>query len=62
MRRDRQADRISHLLFRMAEQFSRHYGSRDDAVGGLIPTTPALFRSGVDESTQAPRNPRPFRG
>ena len=51
MRRDRQADRVSHLLFRMAEQFGRHYGGGDDAVGGLIPTTPALFRSGVDEST-----------
>src|SRR6266576_1531627 len=49
MRRDRQADRISHLLFRMAEQLSRQYRSRDDAVGRLIPTMPALFRSGVDE-------------
>src|SRR5262245_62186565 len=52
MRRDRQADRVCHLFLRMPEQFSRHYGSRDDAVGGLIPTTPALFRSDVDESTQ----------
>src|SRR5262245_65608575 len=52
MRRDRQADRISHLLFRKPEQFSRHDGGADDAVGGLIPTTPALFRSGIDESTK----------
>ena len=52
MRRDRQADRISHLLFCVAEQLSRQYRSRDDAVGRLIPTMPALFRSGVDESTK----------
>src|SRR5262249_42459902 len=52
VRRDCQADRVGHLLFRLAEQFSRYDGSRYDAVGRLIPTTPALFRSCVDESTQ----------
>src|SRR6266481_5412544 len=52
VRRDRQADRIGHLFFRMAEQFILHYRRRDDAVGRLIPTTSTLFRSGVDESTQ----------
>src|ERR1700758_5480243 len=36
----------------MAEQFSRYYGSRDDAVGRLIPTASGLFRSRVDESTK----------
>jgi hypothetical protein len=49
MRRDRQADRIGHLLFHKAEKFRRHYGRRDDAVGRLIPNTPALVRSGVNE-------------
>ena len=30
MRRGRQADRISHLLFRLAEEFSCHYGGGDE--------------------------------
>ena len=62
VRRDRQADRIGHLFFRMAEQFSRYYRGRDDAVGGLIPTAAGLFRSRVDEPAQAPHNLKPFRG
>ncbi len=52
MRRDRQTDGIGHLLFRMAEQFGRHDGSRDDAVGRLIPNTTTPLRSGIDESAK----------
>jgi hypothetical protein len=52
VRRDRQADRIAHLLFHKAEKFSRHYGRRDDAVGRLNPNVPALVRSGVNQSTK----------
>src|SRR5262249_5624178 len=52
VRRNSQADRIGHLLFGMAKKFRRHYGSRDDAVGRLVPTASRLFRSGVDESAK----------
>src|SRR5262249_28941563 len=52
MRGNRQADRVSHLFLRLAEQFSRHYGSGDDTVGGLIPIVAPLFRSGVNQAAK----------